>query len=276
MPQLTSIALALGAGGARGLAHIHVLKAFDDLGIKPALIAGTSIGALIGAAYASGMTGAEIEEYVIRRFDDRLTLMKDAFSLRPQSVTRIFADGGFRLAEFNLQAILAAFLPPQIPDQFERLSTPLRVVATDFHRGEAKVFRSGDLRLALSASAAIPAVFNPVQMDSHTFIDGSATDPCPLGLLQGCADHILAIDVSGGPDGKQTGKPSKVDVLYANSQIMQRAIVAANARMYPATTVLRPSIANIRALDFLKTREILDMSRAVHQETKVAIERFFE
>lgn len=111
MSELTSIALALEAGGARGLAHIHVLKAFDELGVKPALIAGTSIGSLIRAAYASSMTGFEIEAYVTQPFDDRLRLMRHAFGLHTQSVARFFTNGGFRLAEFNLQDILLCFCP---------------------------------------------------------------------------------------------------------------------------------------------------------------------
>ena len=100
---MTHIALALGAGGARGLAHIHALRAFDDLGVRPCAISGTSIGALIGAAYAAGMSGAEIEVYVRESFTNHSQLIAKAMKLRPDSIASFLADGGPRLGELNLK-----------------------------------------------------------------------------------------------------------------------------------------------------------------------------
>ncbi|MCX7567387.1 patatin-like phospholipase family protein [Sulfitobacter sp. F26169L] len=254
---MNSIALALGAGGARGIAHIHVFKAFDDLGLKPAAIAGTSIGSLMGAAYASGMTGRDIETYVNEIFNDRKKLLTQALKVRPRSIGRFFADGGPRLGEFNLETILSVFLPDTVADTFEALHIPLFAVATDYYAQQSHVFSSGALQKALAASAAMPAVFLPVEIAQRFFIDGSSTDPCPLECLQNTADAVLAVDVSGGPVGTPDIRPNKIDVMYASSQIMQQSIVRAKADRYPETILLRPPVSNYRSLDFLKVSEIL-------------------
>ena len=268
---MATIGLALGAGGARGLAHIHALEAFDELGLKPAVIAGTSMGALIGAAYCAGMSGREIREWVIGTVNDRFRLIGDVFKVRPNSVKSFLADGGPRIGEFNLEAILTVFLPRTIPETFEALTIPLRVVTTDYHACASAVFDTGPLRLPLAASAAMPAVFLPVKIGNRYHIDGSSTDPCPLGQIQGRADHAIAVDVSGGPGGEPGIKPGKIDAMYAASQMMQATIARAQAAAFPKTVLLRPPVADYRPLDFLKAAEILEKTASLGEQVKRAI-----
>jgi NTE family protein len=119
---MNSLALALGAGGARGLAHIHAIKAFDDLGLKPKIVAGTSMGSIIGAAACSGLSADEITDHIYSKISSPLSLMSDIFKVRPKSMGNFFDEGGPRIGELNLERILGVFLPDAIPDTFADLN----------------------------------------------------------------------------------------------------------------------------------------------------------
>ena len=125
-----TFAVAFGGGGARGLAHIHAIEALDELGIRPVAIAGTSIGAIMGAGMAAGMTGKHIEDYARSILSRRAELIGRMWSARPGSLTEMV--GGLRVSQFNIERILHAFLPHQIPKHFEELGIPLQVTATDY------------------------------------------------------------------------------------------------------------------------------------------------
>jgi len=270
---MDTFALALGAGGARGLAHIHALRAFEDLGIKPKMIAGTSIGFVIGCAACAGMSSEAIKDHIFSKISNRLNLMSDIFKVRASSWESFLKDGGFRLGELNLERIFGAFLPTEILISFRDLSIPLRVAATDFYAANTTVFDDGPLRPALAASSAIPGIFLPVELNDRYFIDGSATNPCPLELLHGQADHIIAIDVSGGPDRRKRGRPSKIDAIYSSNQMMQMSITSRLAVSHPNAIVFQPPLDGIRSLDFLKANEVLAETEGFTNEVKRAIER---
>src|SRR5680860_537120 len=172
-----TFAIALGAGGARGLVHIHVLQALDEMGITPVAIAGASIGAILGAGYASGLSARNIEDYVRERFQNRFKLLADLWKLRPNSVSAFMKDGGPRLGDINIERVLTLFLPPELVDDFSDLKNPLQIVATDYYGHCDKVFCKGPLRPAIAASAATPAVFRPVIIDGVVYIDGGMTNP---------------------------------------------------------------------------------------------------
>lgn len=268
---MTRIALALGAGGARGLAHIHALRACDDLGVRPVALAGTSIGALMGAAYAAGMTGAEIDAFVRASFANRTQLFTKALKVMPDSVSSFLADGGLRLGELNLEKILSVFLPPQVPADFAELKIPLSVVATDYYGEKAQAFTTGALCNAIAASAAIPAVFLPVKRDGRYYIDGGATNPCPIDCVADLADGVIAIDVSGGSAGKPGQRPGKIDAVYGFSQLLQQTVVSCMARAHPRAVVLRPAVSSYGVLDFLKAAEIIDGTAPLRDQVKRAL-----
>lgn len=271
---MQTIALALGAGGARGLAHIHAIQAFDDLGIKPKIVAGTSIGSIIGATACAGMSAVEITDHIYSKIDSPLTLVSDMFAVRPKSFKSFLAEGGLRIGELNLERILEVFMPEGLPEEFADLTIPLKIAATDYYGQETTVFEDGSLLSAMAASAAMPAVFLPVKRGNRYFIDGSATNPCPISVLGGKADHIIAIDVSGGTSGKPSERPSKIDAMLASSQMMQMSIVDHAAAQHPQVALLRPPVDHYRALDFLKTKEILTETAALRDEVKHQIDRF--
>lgn len=270
---MDTIALALGAGGARGLAHIHVIRALDDLGIKPKIVAGTSIGSIIGAAVCAGMSADEITDHIYSKISNRLTLMGEIFKVRPESLNSFLNDGGLRIGEFNLERILEVFLPDTIPDEFSDLAIPLKIAATDYYGQKTTIFEDGNLLSAVAASSAMPAVFLPVKRGDRYHIDGSSTNPCPLDVLQGEADHIIAVDVSGGTSGDPSERPNKIDAVYGSNQMMQMSIVQHAAERNPGVVLLRPPVDSYRSLDFMKAREILAQTAELQHQATKEIER---
>jgi len=197
--KLPSVALALGGGGARGLAHILMLEVFDELGIKPTIIAGTSIGALYGAAYASGLSAKQIRAYTEEILGRRLDLIRQLFASRSEPVQRLLRVVPVRSSLLNSATLLDLLYPDQVAKDFSELSIPLKVVATDLASQEAVVLDSGPLRPAVAASIAIPVLFSPVILDGRMMVDGGLANPLPFDLIDGAADITVAIDVNANP-----------------------------------------------------------------------------
>jgi NTE family protein len=269
---MVKIALALGAGGARGLAHIHAIAALDELGVTATAVAGSSIGSIIGATYCSGMRADEMIELIDETLKNPLALVRDMFRIGPDTLGTFFKEGGPRIGELNLERILEGLLPDSIPRDFADLNIPLQVVATDYYAQSRTIFDQGDLRFAMAASSAIPAVFLPVEAEGRFYIDANATDPCPIDLLDPLADRVIAIDVSGGSHGDPTKRPSKLDVTYAAGQMMQQSIVRTKAMMFPEAIVLRPPVAAVFSLDFHKAHDILAATVSLKDQVKMAVE----
>jgi NTE family protein len=240
------IGLALGGGGARGICHIAFLKAMDEMGIKPAAIAGTSIGAIIGGFYAAGVSGLEMEQELANIGLRDLYKMAMDFSLFSQSAL---------LKGKGVEEYLLARIPCRT---FEELTIPLKVVATDFWNRRGVVFESGDLMTAIRASMAMPAVFEPVLRNDTVLIDGSAVNPLPYDLIQAECDLTIAIDVSGEKSySADNPVPNMVESILCAFQIMQASIVEAKKRVSPPDLCVKPGLTNIRVLDFYRYKEIL-------------------
>jgi len=183
------IGLVLGSGGARGLAHIVVLETLDRLGIRPVEIAGTSIGAILGAAYAAGMSGAELRAHVLRDYRNRAEVMTRLFQTRVGRIADLWRGGFGNPVLVDGLGILERFLPSPLPETFEGLSIPLSVVAGDYHRLDRVVFRAGPLAPAIAASMAIPGLVRPVQFGNRVLVDGADR----LGNI----DQIAALAAAG-------------------------------------------------------------------------------
>jgi len=270
-----TFAVAFGGGGARGLAHIHVIAALDELGIRPTAIAGSSIGAMMGAAMAAGMRGSDIEDHARAVLSNRGEAMTRLWRSRPRSVGAL-AAGGIRLGQFDVERILRAFLPEPFPRRFEDMAIPFEVTATDFYGHGEHVFTEGDLFTALAASAALPALFRPVCHEGRLFIDGGITNPVPFDLLDGKADIVVGVDVVGGPVEDARVRPSSLGLLMGAGQIMMGAIVELKLRQRPPHILLRPPVAHFGVLDFLKARRVLDETRPVREALKREIDRATE
>ncbi len=262
------IGLALGAGGARGLAHIHVLAALDDLGLRPQLIAGSSIGAVIGAAYASGMTASEIAKYVSQLFSNRQQILGKVWGMRPASFKEFFGTNRQTLFPLQIDNLLDAFLPEDFPRSFSDLQIQTLVTATDFYGNRLKVLKSGRLLPALAASTAIPVIFNPIIIDQRVLIDGGINNPVPFDLISGKGLVTIAVDVLGLPRGTDGELPGRFDAAFGASQLMMHSIIHHKLREHPPSVYLEPRAPNIRVLDFLKVDEIMEATSSIREEAK--------
>jgi NTE family protein len=267
-----SFAIAFGGGGARGLAHIHVIEAMDELGIRPVAISGSSIGAIMGAGMASGMSGREIRDYALHSFGRGSTVASRMWQARPESLAEVLQDG-IHISQFNILRIVKAFLPASVPGRFEDLAIPLKVTGTDYYGHRMTVFDSGDLHSALAASAAIPAVFRPVVRDDVTYIDGGIYNPVPFDLVMGLADIVVAIDVVGAPEVIQHARPNSLDLMFGATQLMMQSITAAKLQRESPDLLLRPPVSRFRALDFMKVEAVLRETAALKDEVKRGVEQ---
>ena len=266
-----TVAVAFGGGGARGLAHIHVVEALDELGIQPVAIAGSSIGAIIGAAMAAGMRGREIRSYVLATLGNRTEVLSRLWRLRPASM-RAMVNEGFGAGQLDIERVLKAFLPEGIPHSFRRLAIPMKVVATDYYANAEAVIEHGGLYGALAASAAMPAVFRPVRHEGRVMIDGGIANPVPFDHLLGLADIVIAVDVVGTPAGDPAQFPARLDCLFGATQLMMQSIIRLKMREGAPDIMLRPDVSRFRVLDFLKAADILQASAGVRDDLRRKLE----
>jgi NTE family protein len=268
------IGLALGGGGARGLAHIAILEAFDELGVKPAMIAGTSIGALIGAAYASGMRAAEIRQYCSATFARRSALLRHIYFRWRGRVWDYWRPGS--PAFFKSERIFELVLPADLPKTFESLEIPFQSVATDFFTQAEYVSGSGPLLPAIAASSALPALLTPVKLDGRVLIDGGFVNPLPFDLLTPHTGIVIASDVSGGASEPKEDFPRPMEALLGAQQIALRSVINAKLRTSAPNLLIRPAVGQFRVLDFRRMDEILAASAAAKEETRRALTSLIE
>lgn len=268
------IGLALGGGGARGLAHIPALEAFDELGIRPDVIAGTSIGAIMGAAYASGISGRQIRAHTTEVLTQRLSLVRELFGARSQAVNKVMGFFNARSALLDPHALLDIVMPSRTARDFSDLQIPLKVVATSFYEQEAVVFTSGPVKRAIAASMALPVVFEPIVIDGIAMIDGGLANPLPFDLIAGEADIIVAVDVTGAPTPSPDRKhPSAFEVLFSSAFIFERTIVHEKLKSSRPDILIEGGTSRFQTLDFLKVDEILAAAEPVKEKLKTQLAR---
>lgn len=270
------IGLVLGGGGARGIVHVPVIEALDELGVRPAAIAGTSIGAIYGAGRAGGLSGADLRALTLASFGNRAAALAKLWTLRPKKFGDILTSG-FGLGQIDPEKILAVFAGEAIRPRFDDLVVPLCVVATDFYGGREERLTSGDLRRAVAASMALPTVFRPVAIDGRILIDGGIVDPVPVEALPVEVDLVVAVDVASYPepaDGR--AMPGALEAMFGASQLMMQQIAAARFARRPPDVLIRPPLNHVRVLDFLEAKKVLAAGEATKEEAKRRIGRLIE
>jgi NTE family protein len=262
------IGLALGGGGARGVAHILVCEAFDELGIKPAAIAGTSIGAVIGAGYAAGFSGREMREVTCAFYAKRREVLARLWRARPVGLTSLLRRRSIS-PQFDAELILETFAPGYhlLPETFEELTLPLKVTATDFYAWTEAILSEGPLRPAIAASIAIPALFKPVEMDGRILIDGGACNPLPFDNISEC-DITVACDVTGGPTEIPGKSPGLLECVIGAAQISMQSVIREKLKWHQPDVLARPEINGVFILDFLKTHAIFEMNADFKDDLK--------
>ena len=263
---MKSVALALGGGGARGLAHIVVAEALDEMGVKPVAIAGTSIGAVIGAGYASGMSGREMRRYAIHIAHNRTDVMRRMMRSRAGKLRSLFGGGLGDATRLDAELLCEQFLPESLPEDFSGLEIPLTVIASDLYRRREVAFSEGPLRRALAASMSLPTIMRPVEVDGQILVDGGATNPLPFDHLRGRADVIVAVEISGPVEDHRREVPNALECLYATVLVMTHSIVSEKLRHGAPDLLVQPKVGSFRALGFLQASAILRASDHVKAE----------
>jgi len=252
-----TFALALGGGGARGLAHVAVLEAIDELGVKPVAIAGTSIGAMVGAAYAAGLSGKEIRRYAVALAHDRSEIFRRLIIARAGKLSNIWSQGFGSATLVDPEKFCEQFMPEGVPDDFRELKIPFAIIASDLYRRKEVAFTDGPLRPAVAASIALPGVMRPMVIDDKVLIDGGATNPLPFDRLRGCADVVVAVDISGEPSEERRDVPSPWECMLATVLVMGNAITSEKLKHWAPDLIIRPRVGIFRALDFFQASAIL-------------------
>ena len=237
-PRPPRIGLALGGGAARGFAHIGVIQVLEENGIRPDVVAGTSAGSLVAALYASGKNGTELG------------------ALAEAMDESAFTDWAFPGRSVIRGEALARYVREQTGGiRIEQMRIPLGIVATDLDSGLGILFQAGDPGVAVRASSAVPAVFQPVRIGTHEYVDGGLVAPVPVRYArQMGAELVIAVDISAAPDGNATGDAMRM--LLQTFAIMGRSINSFELR--DADVVLRPKLANVGGADFsARKRSIL-------------------
>ena len=276
---MKKIGLALGGGGAKGFAHIPILEAFDELGIKPYCITGTSIGSILGALYASGHSAANIVEMISQLITPKNASIKDI--IRGKEFFRVLdlIDPHFSLKPKGLlkgEKFLSFLYDQMKVDTFEELQIPFKVVATDFWRQEQVVFESGDLLPAVRSSMAIPYIFSPVIIDDRVLVDGGLVNNVPHDLLSNKCDIKIAIDITGEQSTSKTKIPSPMDAMFHTYEVMQNSIANAKLEAYPVDIYMRPPLMDIVVLDFHKARDIYAQGLQIKDDFKRRLEHLLE
>ena len=264
------IALALGGGGARGLAHIVALEALDELGLRPSRIIGTSMGAIIGAAYAAGVSGTALRSHAQAVLKDRTKVLARLLQARVGKMSDLFGRGVGNPVLVDGEKVLDLFWPEAVPDLFADLAIPFSAVATDYHARSEAVFDRGPLVTGVAASMAIPGLVRPVLAKGRVYVDGGAVNPLPFDLLPDEA-LVIAVDVTGGPASDDGETPEPFEALLGAAQIMQGAIVEQKLRARRPAVLVRPRVGGFHALDFFRGKAILQAAEPIREELKRAI-----
>lgn len=258
------IALVLGGGAVRGFAHIGVIKVLEAQGITPEIVVGTSAGSVVGALYAAGYSG----------FD----LQKIAFQLDEDSVGEwIIPNRGFIKGD-----ALQNFINKAVQNRpIEKLPKQFAAIATDLQSGEMVVFERGNTGQAVRASSSIPGVFQPVKINGRDYVDGGLTSPVPVKVARSLgADVIIAVDISGKPKYRKI--ESVTDILLQTFGIMGQAVGA--PELLQADVLISPNTGAMGPSDFAKKHEaILEGEKAaqaavplIRQKLQQATERLAE
>ncbi|MBK7229170.1 MAG: patatin-like phospholipase family protein [Ignavibacteriales bacterium] len=264
-----TIGISFGAGGARGIAHLLMIEALDELGVKPTIISGSSIGAVVGAFYAAGFSAKEMREILNQLINPKSDSVFD-FLLKSDIVKMFtmfdpqFIRSGFIKGE-KFQNYMKSHLQVS---RFEELKIPLKIVATDYWKKEAVIFEKGDLIQPIKASYSLPGLFTPVKIKNRILIDGGAVNPLPFDLIMDKCDITIAIDVTAFKAQNESEIPPTFDSVFTTYQTMQNSIIKERLKFLKPDIYIRPEIYDVRVFDFVKADLIFKQAQTAKDELK--------
>lgn len=268
-----SIGLALGGGSARGLAHIPVLEVFDELGIKPKVIAGCSIGSLLGAGYAGGLSARDIRERAELLLSDRMGALKFAFGQKRINPFDLVALRGLASLHVHGEKLAGLVLPENLPEMIEDLAIPFKVIATDFDLMEERVIETGPLVKAVGASIAIPGVILGPSYDGHSYVDGCVTNPVPFNHVRDGVDIVVAVDVTGRPKEATGSGRSNIELAVGSLLILFNQVASLRRATNPPDIYVRPAIDSFSGGDYFRIKEVLEQAQPAKEQLKRELDR---
>ena len=239
------IGLALGGGAARGFAHIGVIQVLEEAGIRPAVVTGTSAGSVVAAIYASGKSGLQLQQVA--------ESMEEAGMA--DWTLPLFSRGMLR------GEALARYVNTQVRSRLiEDMPVSLGIVATDLNSGQSVIFQRGDTGTAVRASSAVPAVFQPVLIAGHEYVDGGLVSPVPVRAARAMgAELVIAVDISSPPEGNLAG--GTLEILLQTFAIMGKSINSFELR--DADIVVRPALPRVSGADFGARKRSIEAGRQI-------------
>ena len=237
------IGLALGGGAARGFAHVGVIQVLEEAGIRPNSVVGTSAGSLVAAIYASGKTGAQLQQVALTMEEAAIT----------DWTLPIFNNGMLR------GDALARYVNRQVGSKMiENMPLALGIVATDLQSGHGILFQRGDTGTAVRASSAVPAVFQPVRIAGHDYVDGGLVSPVPVRFArQMGAELVIGVDISSPPEANLAS--GVLEILLQTFSIMGKSINSFELK--EADVVVRPALNGVGSSDFGARRRSIEAGR---------------
>jgi NTE family protein len=261
------IALALGGGSARGLAHIVVLEALDELGLEPVAIAGTSMGSICGALYAAGLSAAEMRADFESQLASRARFARRFAGKLPRALASLWSLRSPSVID-NV-TLFEMILPDILHCDFAALRLPFVAVAADFYGIEQVLLDRGPLIPALAASCALPAWARPVVIDGRVLIDGGYVNPIPFDVVMDPARITVAVDVTGDPQRRPGGGlPSQLEAMTGAAQLLFHSVTREKLKATAPDILIRPDVGRFGAFDYFKIDEILTAAAACKDELK--------
>lgn len=288
-PHRPRIGLALSGGGVRGAAHVGVLRVLEQMRVPVDCIAGTSMGAIVGGLYASGMSPDDIERWLLTTDWDSMITDKpprETLSFRRKE------EGFISLPDVELGIEKGRVVPPRglIPGQmlenalrtmtlpvsairdFDDLPIPFRAVATDIVTGEKVVLKSGDLALSMRASASLPGIIAPVAMEGRLLVDGGLVDNLPVDVVKAMgADVVIAVDITEPPRTREQLN-SFVDVTDQVMSLMTAKNIP--AMVAAATVVLSPDVSDVRMMEYREAARCIAQGEAAARQAEAKLSAY--
>jgi len=271
---MKKIGIAFGSGGARGIAHLLMIEALEELGLKPSAISGSSIGAVVGAFYAAGFTSKEMRKILDQLLNPKSNSVFD-FLLKSEFI-KLFSmfDPQFIKSGFIKGDKFQQFMKSHLKTStFEELEVPLKISTTDYWKKEEVVFEKGNLPLAIRASYSIPGLFTPIKIKNKILVDGGAVNPLPFDLIKRQCDITIAIDITSFHTMNAQEMPSTFDSVFTTYQIMQNSIIQEKLKFVKPDIYIKPKISDVRVFDFAKADSIFEQAKPAKKELKRQLEK---
>ncbi|NMD09239.1 MAG: patatin-like phospholipase family protein [Phyllobacteriaceae bacterium] len=267
------IGLALGGGGARGLAHITLLEVFDEMGVVPAVIAGCSMGALVGACYAGGMSAKDLRLHAEALLSNRVEFARYVFGARKTKPLELLSLGGLASLHLDGERLADLGMPDHLPKNIEDTKIPFKVITTDYERMEEAVFTTGSLITAVGASIAIPGVISAPRISGRIHVDGGVVNPVPFDHVRNGVDIVVAIDVTGRPRPTNGGKAGNMELAIGSLLIMFNRMAELKRALSPPDIYVVPKVDQFGSADFFRAREIMAAAGPAKDELKRKLEK---